>query len=133
MAGFNATNNPETCIYCGKKLYYKHRKATSYSQTITLCCQAPIDWVHPWKQQLDGSYGPEKTCSNCHRPITGVDDTEEQVIDTPAWRAEKPGAYQDGYFCTMACGWRFGQLAASKGVRYVKRPEGAADKEAERE
>jgi hypothetical protein len=75
---FDASNQEDTCLWCGRKLHYK---------TIT-------DWpVH----QRDPS-NPRK--------------------------ADKAGDYQDGFFCNLRCGYRFGVRMAEFGRRIKPRGGG---------
>lgn len=111
---FNPSNKPEPCLYCGTKLRYSVFKERTYTRTVTLCCQAGIEWNY--RPSFGGSY---RQCATCHREITGQDDTEQVTETVPESRSKIPG--RAGLFCTIDCGFSFGCLAAEKGVRYVRK------------
>lgn len=107
------SNQPGTCLWCGRKLYYSHRKEARYTNTVTLCCQAPI--VEAMKR--GGGWQFVKSCSVCHREITGEDDTEKREHVTPASVSEHAGYF--GFFDTRICGFNFGLAFARAGRRLV--------------
>jgi len=123
---FNPSNQPETCLYCGTKLKVTVFQGHSWSSTVSLCCQAPLATDHTmrWRDGKD-----HVMCSQCRRELVpDADDTETKTTVVPERRSEHAG--YAGYFCTRDCGYRFGVLAAEKGVRY-RRTE-PAKKEASR-
>jgi hypothetical protein len=115
---FNPSNRPDTCLYCGVGLKYTVFSEQRYARTVSLCCQAPVRQDYGvW----EGSWGGQLACSACNRVLVGdTEDTETVEHVTPERRSRDKG--YGGYFCTRDCGYRFGLLAAEKGVRYTKRP-----------
>lgn len=120
---FNPSNEPDTCLYCGSRLYAHPGKEYTLKNTVTLCCQAPVEQRIERDDTLSG-WRSVSRCSTCRRElVVDADDTEVRERTEVYGRSDTRG--YDGVFCTLDCGYRFGQLAASKGVRYRKStPEG---------
>lgn len=118
---FNPSNQPMTCLYCGTKLKHKVWKAYTYTSTITLCCQAEIGSGMERAPLGMAGWREVRRCKTCQREITGVDDTENVTRTTPEKVSARAG--YDDIFCTLDCGYRFGKLAADKGVRYIKKED----------
>ena len=117
---FNPSNQAGSCLYCGKKLSAHVGKEITHKNTVTLCCQAPIhhNGAYRW------SGGPEYSCSRCRRVIQ-MDGDDTEVQERTVVYGQRDYLGYDGLFCTANCGYRFGVLAAKKGVRYTKRqPQG---------
>lgn len=119
---FGPSNEPMTCLYCGTKLRRQIFKAHRYTQTISLCCQAPIVFATIPDPSTLANWRNSKACQTCGREITGHDDTEDRVVERPERQSRYAG--RDDTFCTVDCGYRFGLLAARKGVRYRAIPKG---------
>ena len=87
---YGASNQPDTCVWCGNKLRHKikdwHEERT----------QIPI----PEEQQWD----PDVT-------------TRTHVRNVTDRRAEKGGDYEDGLFCGLRCGYMFGVRMGELGRR----------------
>lgn len=79
---FGATGEPDTCIWCGRKLRRQGSK----------------DYVS------DGQGSYKK-------------DDKGNFIKVQAYRAEKLGDYEDGFFCGLRCGYEFGKAMAELGER----------------
>lgn len=89
---FNASNKPDTCLWCGRKLRYK---ALESHYAVT---QVPIDPNDPNYDPIDMT-------------------TRKQYKNVVDRRAEKGGDYQDGFFCGLRCGMQFAWRLADLGRR----------------
>lgn len=88
---FNASNDTDTCLWCGRKL--RHRTTESHYEMT----EVPLAEDHPaWT----------------HRGSTRK--KYKLVVDR---RAEKGGDYQDGQFCGLRCGMQFAWKLADLGRR----------------
>jgi hypothetical protein len=92
--GFNASNEEDTCLWCGNKLRY--RAAESHPERVKL------------------KVGPKS-------PYYDPDNSEPQfrvktkyVVDR---RADKAGDYEDGFFCGLRCAYQFAVHTAQAGRR----------------
>lgn len=113
---FNPSNEPQTCLYCGAKLKHTVYRGHVLKNTISLCCQARVD-QRMERQNSVGGWRSVRFCTGCSRELVGdAEDTEVRETAVPERRSELAGHH--GFFCTVDCGYRFGRLAAEKGVRY---------------
>jgi uncharacterized protein CbrC (UPF0167 family) len=118
---FNPSNKPGTCIYCGAGLRHSVFKAHTFKNTISLCCQARVDQRMKRQPGIAG-WAQERFCTVCGRSMVGdAEDTEVRVTEVPERRSAEAG--YAGLFCTRDCGYRFGLLAARKGIRYTRRED----------
>lgn len=114
---FNPSNEPGTCLYCGTRLHKHEGKAYTFKNTVTLCCQAPPVTAMEQDSSTLANWRSVMRCSRCRRELVGdEDDLEVRERTETVGRRDYLG--YDGTFCTLDCGYRFGRLAASKGVRY---------------
>lgn len=92
---FNASNKPDTCLWCGRKLRHKTTKYHYDEVEVPLNQNSEAD-----------SYLLEagETTRKKHKLV--VDE-----------RAEKGGDYQDGQFCGLRCGMQFAWRLADLGRR----------------
>jgi hypothetical protein len=89
---FNASNEPNTCIWCGRKLRFKALHS-HYDVSVV-----PIDPSDPAFEEH----------SNTTRK------SYKNVVDE---RATTSGDYQDGFFCGLRCAYQFGVRMAQLGRR----------------
>jgi len=89
---FDASNDPNTCIWCGKKLRFK----VLHSHYETSVVPVPED---------DPNYDP-------------IDFTTRKIYKNVVdERATTGGDYQDGFFCGLRCAYQFGVRMAQLGRR----------------
>jgi hypothetical protein len=93
--GFNASNEPDTCIWCGKKLRFK--VLHSHNETT----QVPLDPNNESDQYL----------------IEEGQTTKKKYTTVVDERATVGGDYQDGFFCGLRCGYQFGVRMGELGRR----------------
>lgn len=89
---FNASNEPDTCLWCGRKLRFKALHS-HYDVTVV-----PIDPSDPAYEEHSNT-------------------TRKQYKNVVDRRAEKGGDYQDGFFCGLRCGMQFAWRLADLGRR----------------
>ena len=89
---FNASNTPDTCLWCGRKLPHK------YSDK--------------WLQRERKRLGVDST-------YTEVGKAQELAtgISLNKMYANKGGNYGDGFFCGLSCGYEFAVVLAEGGRR----------------
>lgn len=92
-------NAPGTCLWCGKKLRFSYDSVYDYYwPERSRCCKATLDEDH--------------CCEGCGNHIY-----KSRRLISRKRRYDRPGAYADGAFCTMRCGYMFGVAAAQNGFR----------------
>lgn len=121
MRPFGATNKPNTCLWCGKKLVFEYK--TEWEQTnrkprecgryitsgyydVERCGDRDISWdekENVWR------------CSKGH-----VVNFIRRAISREK-RSDKPGHH--GLFCTLSCGYLFGVALAQQGRRLEPKKE----------
>lgn len=89
---FNASNKPDTCLWCGNKL--RHRQISK-----------------------DMTVGEAKAQGYKVADLfaRGGDDAKASVV---VGHEERGGDYADGHFCGLRCGYRFGVAMANNGRRF---------------
>jgi hypothetical protein len=92
---FDASNEPETCLWCGRKL--RHKTTKHHYEVV----EVPIK-----RTDVDYQYQVEEGYT--------VRKKHKLVVDE---RAEKGGDYQDGQFCGLRCGMQFAWRLADLGRR----------------
>lgn len=88
---FGASNEPDTCIWCGKKL--RHRQVTA-------------------KMTVGDAKAKGHKLSRTQQSMK--DDWHVEVV---IGYKEKGGDYVDGHFCGLRCGYMFGVAMADNGRR----------------
>lgn len=96
---FGASNQPNTCIWCGRKLRFKVLKS-HYNMTVV-----PLD--------------PNDLAYEEHSHTTRK--SYKNVVDE---RATVGGDYQDGFFCGLRCAYQFGVRMAQLGRRLQEKNDG---------
>jgi hypothetical protein len=100
---FEATNAPDTCKWCGRKLPRPHYIKREHGPLPTRC-------GHCRSQNITHSGGVQTYCRDCFeytaRPWVIVSRTPAHA---------KPGGYGDGHFCGLGCGYQFGRVLADGG------------------
>lgn len=106
---FGATNAPGSCLWCGRKLRFKHRvERQPVERTDTKCCRAGWDLVG--------------CCLNCGQYAYR---SEYKAVSRTRMH-DKPGPYGDGFFCSLYHGYLFAVALARGGRRLTS----AAEREA---
>ncbi len=105
---FSATNEPDTCLWCGLKLRKPNNvKSEREYFTPTHCQECKSKNV-----QADGKYF---FCGDCQRDVACY----RQKITEKTARYDKPGGYGDGFFCGLRCGYQWAVRFAELGKRLV--------------
>ena len=126
---FGATNQPDTCLWCGRKLKAQYEEAgREYHRVpdsvmirkqpdgskVSSCCKAPLTYKPvPTGETLHGHplVGTDINCSQCgsrcDKLITKV--THGKLLGL--------GGYFDGFFCGLRCAYWFAVILASAGRR----------------
>jgi hypothetical protein len=91
---FNASNKPDTCIWCGRKLRFKALHS-HYDVTEVTLTEKEIE---------SGAFLEGATTRKVYK----------NVVDK---RATEGGDYQDGFFCGLRCAYQFGVRMAQLGRR----------------
>lgn len=122
---FNASNAPDTCLWCGRKLY---RQMHSEYERIRGAYVPPTHCDTEFPNPCPGrkftpcpDEGPQYyTCDTCGRICRG-NERRRLVSRRPIVNGAKPGRYGDGYFCGLGCGYRFGLAFAEQNRRLQPR------------
>lgn len=114
---FNPSNLPDTCLYCGVALPEHPGKEYTHKNTVSLCCRGAVARAMEPDSSTLANWRSVMRCSICRRELVGDADDIETVETVSVFGRSDTRGY-DGDFCTLDCGYRFGVLAASKGVRY---------------
>lgn len=121
---FGATNEPDTCLWCGRKL-----RRSSYTEWIT------TDKTPKRCTFRMGMYRDLETCGDTEFRRDGIGwrckahDHYVPPVKTLKTRTpnhDKPGDYGDGFFCGLRCGYMFGRALANGGDRL--KPKGEKDR-----
>lgn len=97
---FDATNEPDTCLWCGRKLRYKTHDV--YEQHAV---EVPAATVNMGGREF----------------VTHDAYTAARNVKVGEHRAEKAGSYEDGHFCGLRCGYLFGVALADLGRKLQPR------------
>jgi hypothetical protein len=129
---FAATNEPETCKWCGRKLRWKTHSVDvpdmSQEKTPTFCPSVmnPEAWKvgkgGPMAAEVCGSEiltpdGDGWLCEHGHR----IHAYRKRVGRKRFYK--KAGDYGDGHFCGLRCGYMFGVRLADLGSNLVLKKE----------
>ena len=113
---FGATNKPDTCLWCGRKLPQKWINEIEYSNVS--------------KKKCDECGGTEADyngfCVECHCSMIKT----KRHVKSREKLYDKRGRYGDGYFCGLNCGYAFAVVAAESNIRVSGRRGSAAKKQA---
>lgn len=123
---FGASNQPGTCLWCGRKLRQKyHSTVRSEKQPeptepcghgqrgFTPKCDSTT-YHHEysgktgranWKCEHDHDHGP----------------VEKRIVTERKKAYDKPGDYGDGHFCGIRCAYQYGVVLADEGRRLTKK------------
>ncbi len=98
---FGASNQPDTCLWCGRKLRRNRHEETRVET---------VEYQHMgYGTREDGTWGqvPDGPPVPSARHIP----TGRTLV------AEHAGSYEDGVFCGLRCGYQFGRAMATNGRR----------------
>lgn len=110
--------NGKPCLWCGKKLRVARGQqgelvpAEGFRPPYKCygCASREVEWL---KLDQEEHGHPLYECLRCKHVQRG----ERKMKRTPPDADAKLGAYGDGFFCSLSCGFSFAVAAASKGVR----------------
>ena len=106
---FAPTNIYGTCLWCGVKLIY----VTHVKRKNEVDPKKPPRQCHCGCERFNCDEPTEKWyCTDCG---FGHDGRVTKRIVSREIIFDKPGAYGDGYFCTMSCAQAFAISAAERG------------------
>lgn len=111
---FGATNQPGTCLWCGKKLRWKgtctKERVPWPTPALSPCCRAQL-YAGNSGTPADG-IASSAWCEACEKNH----DPKMRIVSRERWY-DKPGDYGDGHFCGLRCGHAFGCALADNGRR----------------
>jgi ribosomal protein L37AE/L43A len=108
---FAATNEPGTCLWCGRKLrmsYFTEKQRTDKPRPPSSChyCNSGEGFTHV----EDTVYECKKCGTESHGGYVYKITKREAIHD-------KPGPKGDGFFCTLPCAYAFAVSLADHGRR----------------
>jgi len=129
MGTYGYKGEPETCIWCGRKLVYRCEtifEDTDKWRPPTACYKCPhgdiYDTAPPaprntWEPAVD----PENPLLKgffLHKPCGEITQGSRVRKAVKRERIGSGGYSDQGYFCSATCGWRFAVAAAENGYRF---------------
>jgi hypothetical protein len=118
MQPFGATNEKDTCLWCGRKLRMQY--ITEYERVVLE--GKPPRRCHCGSKRFkpieNPSGGLRWECASDSCCAWHSDRGERKVVSrTPRYKGR--GDYGDGHFCGLTCGYEFAVKAANDGIRLV--------------
>jgi hypothetical protein len=110
---FGATNEDDTCLWCGTLF----KPETEYINLglLSICCDAETEvYKEPFMATERRSPQSHHSCTACGKRPCGARTKTE---DRPTGR--RRGYSGSTHFCTLRCGYLFGENLAAQGKRLV--------------
>jgi hypothetical protein len=116
VRAFAATNEPDTCRWCGRKLRWKCHTAWEDADSPPRRCRHEESVGNYARVRCDSrTFERPEEGTRFWRCSKGHDNGPRRQIAHRERRYKAPGAYGDGFFCGLDCGFAFGVSMARLG------------------